>query len=289
MQLKSVEIFKDLEERDIKFLSELEEAATRFEWIPEDRLTKISSLTDQDIEYRLDRLDKFDLVEKGVKKYEGYRILPSGYDSLALWDLVQKDVLEAFGRALGIGKEADIYDALTPDEERVAVKFNRLGLSFTTLKEKRPYKPKQGWIDASKKAAKREFKALKKLHSTVEIPEAVAYNRHVMVMGLIEGEELGDVAGIDLPEPVLDEILRNVREAYKANVIHADLSEHNVIIKPNGEVLIIDWPQWVSKNHPEADDLIRRDVENVLKFFQRKFGIKRDLDETLKEVKRTES
>lgn len=289
MQLKAIEIFQDLEERDVKFLSELEEAATRFEWIPEDRLTKISSLAEQDIEYRLDRLDKFELVERGVKKYEGYRILPPGYDSLALWDLAQKDVLEAFGRALGIGKEADIYDALTPDDERVAVKFNRLGLSFTTLKEKRPYKPKQGWIDASKKAAKREFKALKKLHFTVEVPKSVAYNRHVVVMGLIEGEELGDVADIDLPEPVLDEILRNVREAYKANVIHADLSEHNIIIKPNGEVLIIDWPQWIDLNHPEADNLIRRDVENVLKFFQRKFGIKRDLDETLKEVKNTES
>lgn len=99
---------------------------------------------------------------------------------------------------------------------------------------------------------------MKKLHFTVEVPKSVAYNRHVVVMGLIEGEELGDVADIDLPEPVLDEILRNVREAYKANVIHADLSEHNIIIKPNGEVLIIDWPQWVDLNHPEAYNLIRR-------------------------------
>lgn len=285
MALQAIEIFHDIEEGDIKFLSELEEAATRYEWIPEDRLTKISDLPEQDVKYRLDRLDKFDLVEGGIAKYEGYRILPSGYDVLALWELAQRDVLEAFGRALGIGKEADIYDALTPEEERVAVKFNRLGLSFTSLKEKRPYAPKHGWIDASEDAAEREFEALKKLHRKVEVPKPVAYDRHVLVMGLIEGEELADVAGIDLPEPVLDEILRNVREAYKAGVIHGDLSEHNVIVKPNGEVLIIDWPQWESKTHPEAEDLLKRDVGNVLNFFRRKFQIERERDEALEEIK----
>lgn len=284
MTLKAIEIFQDMEEEDIDFLSDLEEVAERFEWIPEDRLDKISDLPEQDVEYRLDRLNKFEIVEGGMAKYEGYRVLPPGYDVLALWDLVQKDVLEAFGIALGIGKEADTYDALTPEERRVAVKFNRLGLSFTSLKEKRPYAPKHDWFEASKKAARREFEGLEKVHPNVEVPEPIAFNRHVLVMGLIEGEELADVAKIDLPKLVLDEIIRNVKETYKAGVIHGDLSEHNIIIKPNGEVLIIDWPQWESIDHPEADDLLRRDVKNVLSFFERKFGLKQDLEEVLKEV-----
>lgn len=176
MALKAIEIFRDLKDEDVDFLSELEDADKRFEWIPEDRLTKISSLPEQDIEYRLSRLNKFELVEKGMAKYEGYRILPPGYDVLALWDLVEDDVLEAFGRALGIGKEADIYDALTPEEERVAVKFNRLGLSFESLKKTRPYKPEHDWFDASRGAAEREFEVLKQLHGKVEVPEPVAQN-----------------------------------------------------------------------------------------------------------------
>lgn len=285
MALQAIEIFQDLEEKDIEFLLELEEVATRFEWIPEDRLTKVSELPEQDIEYRLGRLNKFGLVERGVAKYKGYRILPAGFDVLALNDLVEKDVLEAFGIALGIGKEADIYDALTPEEKRVAVKFNRLGLSFKRLKEKRPYAPEHDWMEASEKAAGREYKALKKIHPVVEVPEPIAQNRHVLVMGLIEGEELGEVAEIDYPEPVLDEILRNVKESYKLGVIHADLSEHNIIIQPNGEVLIIDWPQWEPVTHPEGDDLLRRDVKNVLNFFRRKFRIERDVEKTLEEVR----
>lgn len=285
MTLLAIEIFHDVEDGDLQLLSEMEEVAQRFEWIPKDRLPKISDMPEQDIEYRLDRLNKFELVELGTDKYRGLRILPSGFDLLALKDLVEDDYLEAFGIALGIGKEADIYDAITPDEKRVAVKFNRLGLSFKRLKEKRSYAPKHGWIEASEKAAGRELKALKRVYPRVEAPEPITYNRHILVMGLIEGEELVDVADIDLPEPVLDEIIRNVKVAYGLGVIHGDLSEHNVIIKPNGEVLIIDWPQWETVDHPEADELLERDVRNIIRFFNRKFQIDRDFDKVLKDIK----
>ncbi|KXA88978.1 hypothetical protein AKJ57_06020 [candidate division MSBL1 archaeon SCGC-AAA259A05] len=285
MTLQAIEIFHDVEEGDVEFLSELERAATRFEWIPEDRLAEISNLPEQDVEYRLDRLDKFELIEKGIPKYEGYRILPAGYDILAIKKLVKDDVLEAFGRVRGLGKEADIYDALTPDEERVAAKFNRLGLSFTNLKKKRPYIPKHGWIDASKDSAKREFEALGKLHPKVEVPKPIAYNRHVLVMGFIAGEELVDVEDIDFPEPVLEEIFRNVNESYQAGIIHGDLSEYNIIIKPNGEIMIIDWPQWEPITHPRADELLERDIKNVLGFFRRKFGVEKKFEKVLKNIK----
>lgn len=285
MTLKAIEIFLDIEEEDIEFLKELEKGTKSYELIPEDKLTKISRLPEQDINYRLGRLNKFQLVGSNTTKYKGYRILPSGYDVLAIWKLVQKDVIEAFGKELGIGKEADIYDALTPKNRRVAIKFNRLGLSFTDVKEKRSYSPKPDWISASKKAARREFEVLKKLYPNVEVPEPVDYSRHALVMSLIQGEELAEVADIDLPEPVFDEIIRNVREAYKLGIIHGDLSEYNILVKETGEILIIDWPQWENKDHPEAERLLRRDIKNVNKFFERKFGLEKDLERTLDEIK----
>lgn len=285
MVLKAIEAYPEIEERDIKLLEDLEEVSDRFQLIPEDRLTQISEMPEQDIEYRLGRLNKFELLEKDVKKYEGYKILPSGFDLLALWSLSERNVLEGFGKPLGIGKEADTYDAITPDNRRVAVKFNRLGLTFSSLKEKRPYSPKHGWIDASKKAAKREFNGLKKIHPKVEAPEPIAYDRHALVTSYIDGEELAEIEEIDYPEPVLDEILRNEKIALECGVIHGDLSEHNIIIKSNGEVLIIDWPQWEPIDHQEADRYIKRDVKNILNFFRRKFRIDRSLEKTLKDIR----
>lgn len=285
MTLHATQILKKLEKGDVQLLSELEKASERYEWIPSDRLPILSEMPPQDVEYRLNRLNKFKLVKHGTVKYFGYKVLPAGYDALALWDLVEKGVLEAFGRALGIGKEADIYDAITPKEKRVAVKFNRLGMTFISVKEVRPYEAQHGWIDASKSAAKREFEALKKLHPDIAVPEPIARSRHVLVMGVIDGDELADVVDIDYPLPVLELVIENLRWAYESGVIHADLSEHNVLIKPDGEILIIDWPQWIPTDHPEAGRLLDRDVTNLLKYFRRKFGIEKNVDEVIKYIR----
>lgn len=286
MGLQAIKIFKQLEEDDVRLLVGMERAMRRYEYIPMDRLPMMTRFLPKDLEYRLNRLDKFGLIKRRTFKYLGYTLLPAGYDTLALWSLVKRDVLEAFGSAVGVGKEADIYDALQPDETKVAVKFNRLGrISFTRVRRVRSYKLERGWVDASRSAAQREFKVLQKIYPKVAVPQPIALDRHVLVTGLIDGDELANVAKITEPEPVLDEILENVRKAHRLGVVHADLSEHNVIIRPRGEVLIIDWPQWVPISHPRAEELLKRDVYNVLKYFRRKFRMSRDLTESIKHVK----
>ena len=120
----------------------------------------------------------------------------------------------------------------------------------------------------------------------VSVPEPIGQNRHVVVMGFIEGVELYRVSEIENAEEVLDEILENVKKAYqKAGVIHADLSEFNVVLKPDSHILIIDWPQYVRKDHPNAEMLLKRDIKNILKFFQRRSNIKRDIHEILEYIK----
>ena len=87
------------------------------------------------------------------------------------------------------------------------------------------------------------------------------------------------------PERVLREILRNVRRAYvKACVVHADLSEYNILLKNDGHVLIIDWPQAVTMEHPNAGELLERDVTNVLSFFSRRFQVRATPEKVLKYV-----
>jgi RIO-like serine/threonine protein kinase len=101
-------------------------------------------------------------------------------------------------------------------------------------------------------------------------------------MGMIEGAELAEWREISKPEKILKEILRNVRKAYlKADVIHADLSEYNIILKPDMHILIIDWPQYVTKGHPNAQQLLTRDVKNILQYFKRKHKLSVRLKDAL--------
>lgn len=282
MILQAIRVFKELQQRDFRMLAAIERWMRRYEFVPVNKLPALSGFAPKDVDYLLRRLNKFRLITRQTVGYIGYKLTPAGHDALALQKLVEKNVLQAFGTPLGIGKEADIYDALMPDGEKAAVKFNRLGrTSFTRVGRLRAYAPKHGWMYASKLAAAREFNALEKLYPRVSVPRPIAVDRHVIVMGLIDGVELANVADIADPRAVLDDVLENVKRSYQLGVVHADLSEHNIIIKPSGEVLIIDWPQWIPTSHHNARELLERDVVNVLKYFRRKFRLKRDVSRAL--------
>ena len=286
----AVGIFCKLTSEDFRVLQAIETGMSQHEFVPKEqiaRFTKFDLLRETD--FRLSRLNKLGLIYQIRTVYTGYTLNYVGYDCLAINGLVKAGVLEAFGKPLGVGKEADVYDALNPKGERIAVKFHRLGrISFRQTVRKRSYstEPTARWLYQSRLAAEREFQALKLLFpKKVAVQEPLSQNRHVVAMGMIEGAELAHWKRLARPEKILKEILRNTRKAYlKAGIIHADLSEYNIILKQNKHILIIDWPQYVKKEHPNAEDLLKRDLQNVARYFERKHGLKIDLQESLKYV-----
>jgi RIO kinase 2 len=268
-------------------LQVIETAMSQHEFVSKEQIARFSKLDlARDTDFRLSRLSKLGLIYRITGAYVGYTLNYSGYDCLAINALVKAGVLEAFGKSLGVGKEADVFDALNPKGERIAIKFHRLGrISFRQTIRKRDYTTQRSasWLYQSRLAAEKEFQALKLVYPhKVAVPEPISQNRHVIVMGMIDGAELAEYKEISKPEKVLKEILRNVKKAYlKAGVVHADLSEYNVILKPDMHILIIDWPQYVSKEHPNAHELLTRDLKNITRFFERKHKLKVELKEAL--------
>lgn len=270
----AVKAYKNLESQDIRILQVIEAAMTKHEFVPKEIIIKFSKFNEEETTFRLDRLHKLRLIRQTKQPYQGYALNYSGYDCLAINAFVKAGILEAFGKPLGVGKEADVYDALTPEGERIAIKFQRLGrISFRQTRIKRGWTTEGvNWLLRSRKAAEKEYEALKLVYPKgVAVPKPISQNRHAIAMGAIEGAELAEWREIQKPEKVLKEILSNIRKAYlKAGVIHADLSEYNIILKPDNHILIIDWPQYITREHPNAQQLLRRDVENIANFFKRK-------------------
>jgi RIO kinase 2 len=274
----AVQIFRKLEQEDFRVLQAIEIQMSRHEYVPESTIPGFANLSPQEVKYRLPRLRR--LIRRWKGFYTGYQLNSAGYDCLAINALVKANVLDAFGRLLGVGKEADVYEALTPTKKRIAVKFHRLGrTSFRQTRRKRGYIVKRhhiSWLYQSRLAAEMEYKALRLVYYYgISVPEPIIQNRHVVVMGIIEGVELVNCVEIQEPKEVLDEVLLNIQKTYlDAGIIHADLSEYNIILKPDLHVLIIDWPQFVKRDHPSANRLLRRDIEHVIRFFNRRFGTK---------------
>ncbi len=71
------------------------------------------------------------------------------------------------------------------------------------------------------------------------------------------------------PRQVYRKLLASVEKLYqKADLVHADLSEYNIMIQKNQPVLF-DVSQSVTLGHPMADQFLRRDLENLYKYFKR--------------------
>jgi RIO kinase 1 len=88
---------------------------------------------------------------------------------------------------------------------------------------------------------------------------------------------LREVHELEKPSETYMEIIDFiVKSRDKAGLIHADLSEYNVMIW-NEKPFIIDLSQAVPITHPLAGEFLRRDVENINRFFMKR----RWVDETI--------
>lgn len=250
------------------------EAISRSSGQPMDRVT-----------YALDQLNKRGLAEN-VR--ENAVMQTAGLDILALKYHADNNNIAALGKAIAKGKESDVYEAVSENGELSALKFFRIGrTSFRDVKRKRQLEGSEmhSWMTRNNMAASREYRSLKKLRRyTKNVPEALGVNRHTVLMGEVLGVKLSERPELRSPSVSLRTIINTTRIAYlKAGLIDGDLSEYN-ILSDGKKVWLIDWPQWVTRSHPNARELLERDVYAVLRFFDRAYAVTMDREEAMKYV-----
>ncbi|MDD2615245.1 MAG: serine/threonine-protein kinase RIO2 [Methanosarcina sp.] len=290
---EALRVFNELDSRDFRILTGIETGMKYFEWVPIEEINKYTRIPFEKLEYKLKKLVRNKLVVRTTQPYEGFQIYFEAYDALALNAFVKRKSISAIGDEIGVGKESVIYEAILPPELAigepvpVVIKFHREGrTSFKQIKRVRDHlgdREHFSWIYAARLAAQREYGIMTTLYPKVSMPKPFDHNRHAIVMELAKGSLLSKTRLLD-PQWYLDEILKQIKITYSLGVIHADLSEYNVFVSEEG-VQLIDWPQYITPEHPHADEILERDVSNILTHFFRKYGIKRELDETIREIK----
>ncbi len=269
-----------LESKDWAVLYSLEKLISSYEFIPTNQIVQVSGLSKEEIEFRVDRLHAMKFITSGEK---GYSLVSAGLDAIALNAFVKRNLISALGKPIGMGKESDVIEAINDFGEEYAIKFYRIGrISFRAIRKKRKYSSTLAghrWLTVNIQVAKKEYDALKKLYPIgVSVPEVIAKERHAVLMRKIDGLMLSDIKTLDSPVKVLHDIMDNLKLAYTSGgIVNSDLSEYNVLYD-RVKVWIIDWPQYVDKNHPNASILLDRDLLNILKFFKRRFKVECKLE-----------
>uniref|UniRef100_A0A7C3YPD7 non-specific serine/threonine protein kinase n=1 Tax=Geoglobus ahangari TaxID=113653 RepID=A0A7C3YPD7_9EURY len=248
-------------------------------------------------------LDKLRIKEKDSESRKIYAEVFDEKTLKTLYKLASKGLIQALGGVVSTGKEANVFYAdgkIDGELKPVAVKIYRIETSEFFKMDEYLFGDKR--FDLRKISRKdlifiwteKEFRNLERSFSAgVNVPEPYEYFRNVLIMEFLGEDEkpyptLFDLRK-DLPdivdlEELFEKIKENLRKLYQdAELVHADLSEYNIILKGE-DPYFIDMGQSVLIDHPLASSYLERDLKNIIKFFS-KFRIKEDFESFLSYVR----
>ncbi|KAF3821850.1 hypothetical protein GH733_009892 [Mirounga leonina] len=265
------------------------------EIVPCSLVASIASLKHGGCNKVLRELVKHKLIAwERTKTVQGYRLTNAGYDYLALKTLSSRQVVESVGNQMGVGKESDIYIVANEEGQQFALKLHRLGrTSFRNLKNKRDYhkhRHNMSWLYLSRLSAMKEFAYMKALYERkFPVPKPIDYNRHAVVMELINGYPLCQIHHVEDPASVYDEAMELIVKLANHGLIHGDFNEFNLILDKDDHITMIDFPQMVSTSHHNAEWYFDRDVKCIRDFFMKRFGYESELYPTFSDIRREDS
>ncbi|HDJ94859.1 MAG TPA: serine protein kinase RIO [Acidilobales archaeon] len=240
--------------------------------------------------------------EKRIKDKDYYEVVEEVFDTptlLALYHVIRKGYIDKMFGVVSAGKEARVYWAKNRRGEDVAVKIY-LTTTAEFRKSIRQYiigDPRFESVsgDLRKlilKWVQKEYKNLKRMYEAgVRVPKPYYAYRNILVMEFIgeNGIRAPLLKEVRLTDEeyveIYEKIVHYIKLMYnKAKLVHADLSEYNIMLY-GGEPVIIDVSQAVTLDHPMAMYFLIRDIKNIIRYFRDEVGIEtHNLNELLEEI-----
>lgn len=200
---------------------------------------------------------------------------------MVIYRLMTSGLLHEVNGVISSGKEARVYWGKDKEGKDLAVKIYltssadfKKGMIKYIEGDQRFKGVKRDTKSLFAAWAQKEFKNLEQAaNAKVRVPKPIAVDSNVLIMEFlgqdgVSAPSLKEQAPED-PEKIYQTLLTFLRRLYKkAELVHGDLSEYNLMIYKK-RLVMFDMSQSVPNSHPLAQFLLNRDITNVNKFFSR--------------------
>ena len=226
------------------------------------------------------------------EKFKTYENVFDNATLRVLFKLSSQGYFDELQSPISVGKESNIFSA-KKGEDYVAVKIYRVNAcDFKKMYTYISGDPRFEGIQKQKRKviaawAKREYTNLliaKK--SGARVPTPYAVNSNVLVMEFIghkgkAAEKLKNQEPQDLKK-FSELLIFSLKKLHQEKLIHGDLSEYN-ILNYEEKPVVIDLSHSIPTKHPNAEELLKRDILTIVKYFNKK-GLKLKEESILKKI-----
>lgn len=197
---------------------------------------------------------------------------------------------------ISVGKEANVFAAPSKKDKNsfVAIKIYRLETcDFNRMYDYIKSDPRYHNLKDKRREvvfawAQREYRnlfAAREAH--MKAPTPIHFLKNILVMEFIGDEHPAPKLKDAIPKnkkKFFDEIIKSIKNFYKAGFVHGDLSQFN-ILNYKDKPVFIDFSQATTLKNFNSEEWLARDIKNICDFFK-KAGLKVSQEQVLKKIKR---
>lgn len=225
---------------------------------------------------------------------ERFRTMKGVFDEFTnrnLFELQSRNFFDELLSPIFVGKESNVFTAKRGDQ-KVIVKIYRLqNCDFNQMYSYIRKDPRYLYLNKHRRQiifawTQREYKnLLKAKQAGINSPQPITFRDNILIEEFIGDDDPAPTLKDTIPQnppKFFKEVVNQIKKLYQEGLIHGDLSSFN-ILNHHEKPYFIDYSQSTLVKTPNSEELLKRDVYNVIEFFS-KFGVKAEIEEIIAEI-----